>query len=75
MEKKQDYTNGMGFPKWLIKKTTIAFAVLTFMLGVGCWYWYADNEVAPLVVTGLFYLGYLGAAWNNWKDLKKGIRK
>ncbi len=75
MEKKQDYTGGKRFWKWFVTETPIAFVFLTFMLVLGTWYWYVDSDRAPLIVTSLFYLGYLGAAWNNWKDLKGGIRK
>ena len=75
MKEKNDYTNGKKFPIWLITETPVAFIMLTLMMLLGGWYWLVDNDKTPIIVVSLFYAGYLGAAWNNWKDLKRGIRK
>lgn len=74
MEKRNDYTGGKCFLAWLVKETPVAFVFLTLMLLLGIWFWFSDTDKAPFIVVCLFYAGYLGAAWNNWRDLKKGIR-
>lgn len=75
MKGNRDYTSGKNFLKWLVTETLFAFSFLTFMLGLGVWYWIKDDDRSVAVIMSIIYLSYILAAFHNWYDLKRGIRK